>query len=320
MTGTKEEKTELPSPEYQAPILFVFKKIAVKERTPEGKVWTPKRILFELWDFLDEDQKKARNKLQFVDAYLQIISRIKREVTKQYIRDPLLFGLIYRFVGRYAGPGGVKPPFSQIRLIYDAAEKLAEFCRPMHREYAYADWKSAFVENDGKTRIGVYLLTDYHKLAGDKRAMYLSEKYLGYKIPLEFEDWKSRPWTVVFFDPNSLYLELGFYLPAANMVFLRSIAGSDHGFSFDKEVNTVSGYNDLTSFVDNKVIKEKNFRILDIGRSERSGSREEIGVARQKMATRALQLKRIPNLYSILKEENEEVISLASKYLAFLDI
>lgn len=207
-----------PSEKHQKPVLFAFRKIVVTQRTRNGRVWYPGRILEELWELWPDRPKEAGAKKRFLDEHVQRIGRLRRGVTLGFVRDPLLFHLIEKFVEKHARPGEIHVAFSLVALLHRAAQSILEFL-PHSRE-------------DGVSQPAV----DGHTPEHNEMLMWdvidtphydgMSSLPGGHVLSLAFSDisqFGRRYSRAILFDRHTLRLEIGFSIPELNLVFLRPV-------------------------------------------------------------------------------------------------
>lgn len=229
----------------QIPVVLAFQRIVRTQRTSDGKIWYPTRILEELWTLWRERPKsKDRHdefsrKRDFLAEHHQRISRIRRGVTKGATYDGLIYTLIERFVHKHAEPGDYTPLARDITAITAAAETLCRFATPAGMVAARSTLNDVLLPSRALDAIAVFRLRDLHvanpntprppwEESAFAQEGYLPEKYLAVgRLSAASE----RFLPALLFDQEFAYLELGFFLDPLSAAFLRTVTGRPFGIA-----------------------------------------------------------------------------------------
>jgi hypothetical protein len=294
----------------------------LKQRTKEGKVWYPARILEELWELWPERPPGPGRKKEFVEQYKQLIGRLRRGITDS-TRDELLFGLIERFVAKHASPGDFTPLGRDIRRLVAAFEALNAFAFPTPLQPNW-DIRALFgTPRGGKLdtsppRMFVVRIPGPRRDGGDEfRAPWIApidddreihDRFLAVSAP----DVARGYFPAVLFDQHFAYYEIGFFVLPLQFAFLRTPLAIAGRFDHEK-----IGEN-TKSWSINGCVRVLEVAYLD---ANRDCSVWETGVTLTDLETKdPLVPSRFTMQYRCTVDRSAELQGFASKLLNFLDV
>lgn len=327
-------ETEAVAPErrYQLPVVWAFQNTIRKSRDPDGGVWWPARIIDELWALWSERPKEKGAKILFRDTYYQRVSRLRNEVTKGYIRDARLFYLVEKFVQKYADPEDVAPPARYIRLIHKTAQRFTEFAELSLEVGSLSRLYDALHRyNLEKSVIVSFRLTDVRILEGASPRNPLAERIFSYR-PTKFADGHPEMdievhqedlyYPCVCYRPDMLEMEMGFYVPAYSIAFLKTLTGSKVGRSdWEAENDTETSQRIEAARVG--ALRVLDFRSLDDGNlvtTDALGSSTNTGNAIFQKDAFSSSYNREHYRYAFQLCRDEDLNQISGRMLNFLDL